>query len=87
MDIVDPKPLESLCIQLVKAVEPGETAGQSPGFVDIDAQNNPKRRACRRRANRPMSACGTAMIDVDIPFRGDSKPCDFKGEGAGVVSM
>lgn len=27
------------------------------------------------------------MIDVDILFRGDSKPCDSKGEGAGVSSM
>ncbi|MCW3558905.1 hypothetical protein K6Y77_38620, partial [Burkholderia cenocepacia] len=26
------------------------------------------------------------VIDVDILFRGDSKPCDSKGEGAGGVS-
>lgn len=24
------------------------------------------------------------MIDVDILFRGDSKPCDSKGEGVGL---
>ncbi|WP_446903954.1 hypothetical protein [Burkholderia sp. YIM B11467] len=28
-----------------------------------------------------MTASGTAMTDVDIPFRAESKPCDFKGEG------
>ncbi|MDR6501445.1 hypothetical protein J2785_004622 [Burkholderia ambifaria] len=28
-----------------------------------------------------------SLIDVDIPFHDDSKPCDFKGEGAGAVPM
>ncbi len=31
--------------------------------------------------------CSTIRRGVDIPFRGDSKPCDFKGEGAGEVSV
>ncbi|MGC3028215.1 hypothetical protein ACPUER_24245 [Burkholderia sp. DN3021] len=28
-----------------------------------------------------MTACGMVLTDVDILFRDDSKPCDFKGEG------
>ncbi len=29
----------------------------------------------------------TVVIDVDISFRDDWKPCDFKGEGAGPVPV
>lgn len=29
----------------------------------------------------------TVVIDVDISFRGDWKPCDFKGEGAEPVPV
>lgn len=31
-----------------------------------------------------MSASGIVTIDVDIPLRSDSKPCDFKGEGSAL---
>ncbi|MDF3095237.1 MULTISPECIES: hypothetical protein [Burkholderia] len=42
MDIVDSKPLETLCIQRVSAVESGEGGRSITWVVDIDAQNKPK---------------------------------------------
>lgn len=75
------KALEDLCIQSVRVIEFGAGVRVISQVVDITRKNNPKHCANQRWASLPIAACGMTLIDVDIPFRADSKPCDFKGEG------